>query len=80
MAKNICVYGTTWCGDTRRSRACLDRLGIPYDWFDIEKDQEACALVEKVNKGNRSVPTIIFPDGTILVEPSDSKLEEKCKA
>ena len=80
MADKICVYGTTWCGDTRRSRACLDRLGIPFEWKDIEKDKEACAFVEKVNKGNRSVPTIVFPDGTVLVEPSDSALEKKCNS
>ncbi len=79
MADKICVYGTTWCPDTRRSRACLDRLKIDYHWYDIDKDSDARALVEKVNKGNRSVPTIVFPDGSVLVEPSDSELEKKCR-
>ena len=79
MAKQICVYGTTWCPDTRRSRQCLDRLGTDYVWYDIEQDKDACAFVEKVNKGKRSVPTILFPDGSILVEPSDAQLEKKCQ-
>ena len=79
MADKICVYGTSWCPDTNRSRKCLARLGIDYNWFDIDKDKDARALVEKVNKGNRSVPTIVFPDGSILVEPSDTQLEAKCQ-
>jgi mycoredoxin len=78
MPEQICVYGTTWCGDTARSRKCLSRLGINYVWYDIDKDKQACAYVEKVNQGNRSVPTIVFPDGTVLVEPSDAMLEAKC--
>ena len=79
MADKICVYGTQWCPDTNRARKCLAKLGIDYTWYDIDKDKDACALVEKVNKGNRSVPTIVFPDGTILVEPADTVLEKKCR-
>jgi mycoredoxin len=78
MAKQICVYGTTWCPDTARSRQCLARLGIDFTWYDIEKDKDACAFVECVNKGKRSVPTIVFPDGSILVEPTNAELEQKC--
>jgi mycoredoxin len=78
--KKICVYGTTWCGDTARSRKCLSNLGINYIWYDIDKDARARAYVEEVNKGNRSVPTIVFPDGSILVEPSDAVLEAKCRS
>ncbi|MFC1988570.1 mycoredoxin [Chloroflexota bacterium] len=78
MSDQICVYGTDWCPDCARSRKCLAKLGIEYVWHDIDKDREACAFVEKVNKGNRSVPTILFPDGSILVEPSDAELEKNC--
>ncbi len=80
MSKQICVYGAQWCPDTRRSRQCLERLGIPFDWRDIDHDKEARAFVEQVNKGNRSIPTIVFPDGSILVEPSDTELETKCRS
>ncbi len=73
----IIVYGTLWCGDTRRSRAYLDRNQIPYRFIDIDKDREARTFVEKTNHGYRSVPTIIFPDGSILVEPPENVLAEK---
>ncbi len=72
--KLIKVYGTMWCGDTRRSRAFLNKHQIPYQWIDINSDPEACKFVEKTNRGFRSVPTIVFPDGSILVEPSDREL------
>ncbi len=80
MPEQICVYGTNWCPQTKQSVRCLKKLGKTFIWFDIDKDKEACAFVEKVNKGNRSVPTIVFPDGTILVEPTDAELEEKCRS
>jgi mycoredoxin len=79
MADKICVYGTIWCHDTIRSRNCLKRLGVDYNWFDVDADENAAAFVRKVNNGSRSVPTIVFPDGTILVEPDDSELEAKCR-
>ena len=79
MGDKICVYGTRWCHDTIRSRNCLQRLGVDYEWFDVDEDEKAGAYVRQVNKGNRSVPTIVFPDGSILVEPSDAELEAKCK-
>ena len=79
MAEQICVYGTDWCGDTIRARRCLARLVIEYTWFNIDKDKDAGSFVERINKGKRSVPTILFPDGSILVEPGDAELEKKCR-
>ncbi|GAP14446.1 glutaredoxin [Longilinea arvoryzae] len=73
----IILYGTTWCGGTLRTRAFLDRNHIPYRWIDIDKDPEAGKFVESVNHGFRSVPTLIFPDGSQLTEPSNSQLAEK---
>jgi len=73
----IIVYGTTWCSDTIRARRYLDNHKIPYKWIDIDKDNDARKFVEKTNRGYRSVPTIIFPDGSILVEPSDADLAAK---
>ena len=73
----IIVYGTTWCYDTIRAKGILDRNKIVYQWVDIDKDVEGRKFVEKTNNGNRSVPTIVFPDGSILVEPSNSELEKK---
>jgi glutaredoxin-like protein len=73
----IKVYGTTWCPDCVRAKGVLARHSIEYDWIDISGDSEARAYVEQVNRGNRSVPTIVFPDGSVLVEPSNVELEKK---
>lgn len=75
--QEIIVYGTSWCGDTRRARSFLDSRKIPYRWVDIDSDVAARKFVEETNHGFRSVPTIVFPDGSILVEPSTRELEEK---
>jgi mycoredoxin len=75
--ERIKVYGTSWCPDTARARFCFQRLNEPYDWCDIEKDREGCDFVESVNGRQRIVPTIVFKDGSILVEPSISQLEKK---
>lgn len=80
MAENhtmIIMYGTTWCYETRRARATFDQNNIPYIWIDIDEDMEARQFVERVNNGYRSVPTIVFPDGSILVEPSVAELNRK---
>jgi mycoredoxin len=74
IPSEVTVYGTTWCGDTRRSRNLLTTFKVPYIWVDIDKDKQGEAYVREINRGNRSVPTIIFKDGTILVEPNDSEL------
>ncbi|OGO06294.1 MAG: NrdH-redoxin [Chloroflexi bacterium RBG_13_56_8] len=74
---HITVYYTTWCYDCRQVRKFFDDRQIPYVGIDIDEDAEASKYVKKVNRGNCSVPTIIFPDGTILVEPSILELAEK---
>ena len=71
------VYGTSWCGDCIRVRSYLNRNDIAYRWVNIDQDQEGEALVYRLNHGMRSVPTIIFPDGDILVEPSPAELKQK---
>jgi glutaredoxin-like protein len=75
--KQMIVYGTNWCGDTIRTRKFLDLNKIPYTWVDIDKDPDARKLVESINHGNRSVPTIVFPDGSHLTEPSNTTLAAK---
>ena len=77
MSDQVCVYGTNWCPDTARSRKCLQRLEVEYVWYDIDNDEDARAFVEQVNNGTRSVPIILFPDGSVLIEPDDSELEKK---
>jgi mycoredoxin len=76
----LTVYGTTWCGDTRRCRSLLTALEVPYVWVDIDKDKQGEAYVREVNRGNRSVPTIVCKDGKVLVEPSESELTAELRA
>lgn len=75
--EKIKVYGTTWCSDCRLAKRWFDTHSIAYDYIDIEADEHAAELVLQVNQGMRSVPTIIFPDGSILVEPSARELAAK---
>jgi mycoredoxin len=73
----IIIYGTTWCGTSRRVVRTFDEYKLDYDFIDIDQDPEGEKLVIKTNKGNRSVPTIFYPDGTVMVEPRDRVLREK---
>ena len=75
--EKIKMYATTWCGDCRMAKRWFDSRGIPYEYINIEEDEEAAKFVAKVNKGMQSVPTIIFPDGSVLVEPSPRQLAAK---
>lgn len=76
----ILMYSTTWCADCRRARRVFDSLGVRYQEINIERDAAAAAQVSRINGGMLSVPTILFPDGTVLVEPSSSELEAKVAA
>ena len=73
----IIVYGTRWCGDTKRALKILDERQVKYKWINVDKDREGEKIVKQVNHGNRSVPTMIFPDKSILVELSNRELNEK---
>jgi mycoredoxin len=73
----IVMYTTSWCSDCYRAKYLLDEYGIPYVNIDVEENPEAMAFVKQVNQGNRVVPTIVFPDNTILVEPSSALLAQK---
>jgi len=75
--EKIKMYATTWCGDCRMAKRWFDAHGIAYDYINIEEDDAAAEFVVKVNGGARSVPTIIFPDGSVLVEPSARELAAK---
>lgn len=76
-AQTIIVYSTTWCSDCKRAKRFFGEHRIPYTNIDIEQNPEAMSLVEKLNDGKRIVPTIIFPDGSIFVEPSNAQLATK---
>ncbi len=71
------MYSADWCGDCRRSRRLLDELNVTYTVIDIEADQSASDKVIEINGGMRSIPVIIFADGTHMTEPSDIDLKAK---
>ena len=75
--KLIKMYATNWCGDCRMARRWFDAHGVPYEYINIEEDDRAAEYVVRVNHGARSVPTIVFPDGSILVEPTPRELASK---
>lgn len=72
----IVVYATSWCGDCRLAKTVLEEQGARYTLIDIDREPSAAETVLKLNGGYRTVPTVIFPDGRILVEPSRRELEE----
>lgn len=75
--EKIKMYVTTWCGDCRMAKRWFDAHDISYEYINIEEDEAAAEFVARVNKGMYSVPTIIFPDGSVLVEPSLRELAKK---
>ncbi|KDP92428.1 mycoredoxin [Clavibacter tessellarius] len=64
------MFSTTWCGYCRRLKSQLDRAGIGYDEVDIEQVPGTAELVEAINGGNQTVPTVLFPDGSSATNPS----------
>ncbi|MFL5807399.1 MAG: FAD-dependent oxidoreductase [Roseiflexaceae bacterium] len=70
----LTVYGAPWCGDCKRAKKFLGEQRIHYQWVDVEQDPNGLALVERANQGKRIIPTIVFEDGDILVEPSNAEL------
>jgi len=69
------MYTTSWCGFCRRLKTQLDREGIGYVEVDIERDPEAAEIVTKVNGGNRTVPTVVYPDGSAATNPSFAEVK-----
>ena len=76
-SKSIVVYSTTWCPDCKRAKKFFGEQRVPYINIDIEEDGPAAELVQEINGGKRIIPTIVFPDGDILVEPTNTELAAK---
>jgi mycoredoxin len=71
------MYTTRWCGFCRRLKAQLAREGIEVREVDIEADPAAADYVMSVNGGNQTVPTIVFPDGSALTNPSVNQVKDR---
>ena len=77
VEQRIRVYGAPWCPDCRRSKQFLNEQRVPFEWNDIDQDDTARAYVQKINDGKQIIPTIVFSDGSVLVEPSNAELADK---
>ncbi|WP_236670853.1 mycoredoxin [Streptomyces sp. 7-21] len=82
---SVTMYTTTWCGYCRRLKSQLDREGIAYTEIDIERDPEAAAVVERVNNGNQTVPTlVVVPDSgsgeVTMTNPSVAEVKKALAA
>ena len=73
----ITVYGAPWCPDCKRSKQFLGEQRVPYKWVDIDQDEQARRYVQQVNDGRQIIPTIVFEDDSVLVEPTNAQLAQK---
>ncbi|MCK9875758.1 mycoredoxin [Frankia sp. AgPm24] len=73
----LTIYTTSWCGYCVRLKSQLDRAGVEYKTVDIENDPTAEQRVRDANNGNATVPTVLFPDGTVMTNPSIRQVTEK---
>jgi len=71
----IKVYGADWCGDCRRAKGMLDRMDVSYEYLDVDIDLDAKAEAIRIS-GRKNIPVIVFPEGDVLVEPTDPELEK----
>lgn len=71
------MYTTPWCGYCRRLKSGLQREGITFTEVDIEQDDDAARFVMTVNGGNQTVPTVVYPDGTAVTNPTLAEVRDK---
>ncbi|MEO8973486.1 MAG: FAD-dependent oxidoreductase [Ktedonobacteraceae bacterium] len=74
---NITLYGTNWCSDCKRSKKFLGEQRVHYEYINIEEDTDGQAVVQKLQNGGMTIPTIVFEDGSVLIEPSNAELAAK---
>jgi len=77
MDGTIVVYGASWCSDCKRAKRFLGDQRVPFEWHDIEQEPELLEIVHERNDGKNIIPTIVFPDGSSLSEPSNEELADK---
>jgi glutaredoxin len=72
--QEITIYGADWCEDTNLTRAHLDSLQVPYQYVNVEHDDQAADWVKRQNDGKQKTPTIKLPD-LVLSVPSNAQLD-----
>jgi mycoredoxin len=76
----VTMYTTTWCGYCVRLKKLMQREGIDFAEVDIERDDQAAVRVMEANGGNRTVPTLVFADGSALTNPSIDQVKAQLAA
>jgi glutaredoxin-like protein len=76
---SIKVYGAEWCPDCHRSKSYLEQQKVLFEWIDVDQNPSAQDYVREVNQNRLIIPTIVFPDGSVLAEPSNSELAHKLR-
>src|SRR3954462_7510869 len=69
----ITMYGTGWCSDCKRAKQFFGEQRVRYDFIDVDADPDGRELVERLNDGKTSIPTIVFDEGSLVVEPSNAE-------
>jgi mycoredoxin len=77
MAQPLTMYTTTWCAFCKRLKSQLAREGIEISEVNIEEDPAAADYVMSVNGGNQTVPTVVFPDGSAMTNPSAAQVKQR---
>ena len=73
----VVLYGTAWYGHCRRMKKLLEGRGVEYAWVDLERRKGVRAEMLRLNGGDRRFPTLLFPDRSVLVEPTGAELHAK---
>jgi glutaredoxin-like protein len=77
-SSSITMFGADWCGDCRRTKKQLDRLGVEYRYVDLMAEPDAADVAREIS-GRTSIPVVVYPDATHHVEPSDADVEAKLR-
>jgi mycoredoxin len=80
MSETFTMYTTPWCGYCQRLKGQLGREGITFEEVNIEHHPDAAGIVERVNDGNQTVPTLVYADGSAMTNPSIAQVKEKLAA
>ena len=73
---SITLFGADWCRDCIRSKSLLERLGVEYDYIDLERVEDGADRAKAIS-GRTQIPVVVFPDGDHYVEPTDAQLRDK---
>ncbi|MDR6891183.1 mycoredoxin [Falsarthrobacter nasiphocae] len=74
---SVTMFTTSWCSYCKNLKRQMDKSGISYTEVNIEDTPGTAELVESINNGNQTVPTLLFPDGSSATNPSIAVVREK---